>query len=102
MESLAKRLLDTPFDELNDEESRRIKKEVSEIIGCRPMIAEAVAVRSVGVIGDAPSYDPTVFLIPAPWHVWSPVEMGALSTTIINQVKGVGRVMVDITPLIKK
>jgi len=96
------RLFDTPFDFLEPEEATRLKREVTSVVNNELIGVEPVAVRSVGVIGDAASYDPTIFLNPAVGYDWSATEMGARATKIINEVKGIGRVMVDITPLAKK
>lgn len=95
------RLFDTPYNELSDEEAHRLKQEVTLVVGNELIGVEPVAVRSVGVVGDAASYDPTLFLNPATGYEWDVPNMGALATKIINEVRGIGRVMIDITPLAK-
>lgn len=59
---------------------------------------EVVAVRSVGVVGDSKSYDPTIFLKPHSGFTYSPEQVAKISTDIINKVPGIGRVLLDIVP----
>jgi len=62
-------------------------------------------VRSVGVRGDARTYDHTVALravtstdgMTADWYAFPPAVLARISTRITNEVRGINRVVYDIT-----
>ncbi len=67
----------------------------------RNLYPRLVPVRSVGVMGDGHTYYPSVFLEPGPYYRYSADELGKISTDLINKVPGIGRVLLDITPMAK-
>ena len=67
----------------------------------RNLFPRLVPVRSVGVMGDGHTYHPSVFLEPGPNYTYSAKELGEISTDLINKVPGIGRVLLDITPMAK-
>lgn len=65
----------------------------------RNLFPRLVPMRSIGVMGDARTYDPSVFLEPGPNYRYSAEELGRISTDLVNKVPGIGRVLLDITSL---
>jgi GMP synthase (glutamine-hydrolysing) len=67
--------------------------------------AVLLPVRSVGVMGDARTYDHTVALravtstdgMTADWYAFPPAVLARISTRITNEVRGINRVVYDIT-----
>ena len=88
------------FDSLSDEERRSLQERVDRVLleADKGLTAEIIAVRSIGNQGDARTYDVTVFLRALPKATASLQEIGEISTRIINETNGVGRVLFDVTP----
>ena len=67
--------------------------------------AVLLPIRSVGVMGDGRTYDHVVALravtsrdgMTADWFVFSPDVLGRISSRIINEVRGVNRVVYDVS-----
>jgi GMP synthase PP-ATPase subunit len=84
-----------PWDSLDDAEKQRLHQSVDAVLqkDGRGFAAEIVAIRSIGNRGDSRCYDITVFLEPPRGLLNSSEEVAALATRIINEVDGIGRVL---------
>jgi GMP synthase PP-ATPase subunit len=89
-----------PWDSLTEEEERRLHQRVDAVLlhDGRGFAAQIVAIRSIGARGDARSYDVTVFLDAPEGLVVSSADVAGLATHIVNEVDGIGRVLLDVTP----
>ncbi len=89
-----------PFDSLSYQEEVQLFDGASTLVrrAGHTLRVEIVAARSVGNQGDMRVYDVTAVLVPLNGYALSADAAGALATSIINEVKGIGRVLFDVTP----
>ncbi|MBY0473418.1 hypothetical protein K2Q00_04050 [Patescibacteria group bacterium] len=75
---------------------QELLQKVNEIVSSYGCVATDLGPDSVGVQGDARVVGPCVFVRFPP--EMSHEQIGLISTKITNQVKGITRVLMDITP----
>ena len=77
-------------------EDEKLLDEVNQLVEPYGCTATDLGPDSVGVMGDARAYGASVFVTFPP--TWSHEEIARVSTEITNKVRGITRVLMNITP----
>jgi len=76
--------------------SQDIVEQVEDMLICTGCTVVGIGPHSVAVMGDARFYGPSI-IIKFPYGT-SVEEMGKISTKITNEIKGISRVLAEVSP----